>query len=434
MKLWDKGEQSTNELIDQFTVGNDRILDLQIANYDLRASKVHAQMLNKVGLLTDDEWQNIRVELDRMLKEAVEGDFTIGEDFEDVHSKIEYELTQKLGDTGKKIHAGRSRNDQVLVCLHLYVKDQIKEIKNLIEALFDRLLKLSDKHKEVLIPGYTHMQVAMPSSFGLWFGSYAESLIDDLHMLNAAYDIADQNPLGSAAGYGSSLPIDRKMTTKLLGFSTLKFNSVSAQMSRGRLEKFMAYGLSSVADTLSKLAMDVCLYCNQNYNFISFPDELTTGSSIMPHKKNPDVFELVRAKCNDIQSLPNELTMITSNLPSGYHRDYQLLKEKLFPAVETLKSCLDISRLMLKHIEINAETIDDEKYRYIFSVEEVNKKVQNGIPFREAYRQIGKNIEEGTFSPDRSINHTHEGSIGNLCNDEIREKFDAAFNITQSPE
>ncbi len=428
MKLWDKGQQSTNELIDQFTVGNDRILDLQIANYDLRASKAHAQMLNKVGLLTDDEWKSIRVELDRMLEEAVDGNFTIEEDFEDVHSKIEYELTQKLGDTGKKIHAGRSRNDQVLVCLHLYVKDQIKEIKNLIKDLFDRLLELSDEHKEVLIPGYTHMQVAMPSSFGLWFGAYAESLIDDLHMLNAAYDIANQNPLGSAAGYGSSLPLDRKMTTDLLGFKTLKYNSISAQMSRGRLEKFTAYGLSSVAGTLSKLAMDVCLYCNQNYNFISFPDELTTGSSIMPHKKNPDVFELVRAKCNDIQSLPTELTMITGNLPSGYHRDYQLLKEKLFPAVETLKSCLDISRLMFEYIKINADTINDEKYIYIFSVEEVNKKVQNGVPFREAYRQIGKDIEEGTFSPDQSINHTHEGSIGNLCNDEIRKKFEQVFN------
>ncbi|HKK45083.1 MAG TPA: argininosuccinate lyase [Balneolaceae bacterium] len=429
MKLWDKGQQSTNELIEQFTVGNDRELDLQIAEYDLRASKAHAQMLNKVGLLDDEEWKHINSELDRMLRDAEEGNFTIEREFEDVHSKIEYELTQKLGATGKKIHAGRSRNDQVLVCLHMYIKDQIDEIKEGIKALFDQLVELSEQHKEVLIPGYTHMQIAMPSSFGLWFAAYAESLIDDLHQLNAAYRIADQNPLGSAAGYGSSLPLDRRLTTELLEFNTLKFNSVSAQMSRGRLEKFTAFGLSAVAGTLSKMAMDVCLYCNQNYNFISFPDDLTTGSSIMPHKKNPDVFELIRAKCNDIQSLPNELTMITSNLPSGYHRDFQLLKEKLFPAVETLKSCLDISKLMFENIEVNTDIVGDPKYKYLFSVEEVNKKVEEGIPFREAYKQIGLSINEDTFTPDFAIHHTHEGSIGNLCNDEIRKKFEQVFRI-----
>ncbi|MGM0545259.1 MAG: argininosuccinate lyase [Bacteroidota bacterium] len=427
MKLWDKGQQSSSEIIDKFTVGNDRILDLEIASYDLRASKAHAKMLNHVELLTNEEWKQIEQELTRMLEQVEEGTFTIEEEFEDVHSKIEYELTNALGDTGKKIHAGRSRNDQVLVCLHLYVKDQIDEIKKLIKALFNRLIDLSEEYKEAIIPGYTHMQVAMPSSFGLWFGSYAESLIDDLRMLNAAYQIADQNPLGSAAGYGSSLPLNRQMTTELLGFSTLKYNSVAAQMSRGRLEKMTSFGLSAVAATLSKMAMDICQFMSQNFGFVSFPDELTTGSSIMPHKKNPDVFELVRAKSNSIQNLPNQLTLITNNLPSGYHRDYQLLKEKLFPAVQTLKSCLSISEFMLQHIEINDEIITDKKYRYIYSVEEVNKKVLEGIPFRKAYQQVGQAIEQGDFDPDRTINHTHEGSIGNLCNAQIKEKFAEAL-------
>jgi argininosuccinate lyase len=345
-----------------------------------------------------------------------------------VHSKIEFELTEKLGDIGKKIHAGRSRNDQVLVCLHLYAKDQIDAIKSLIKALFEQLLSLSERHKDVIIPGYTHMQVAMPSSFGLWFGAWAESLVDDVQILNAAYKIADQNPLGSAAGYGSSLPLNRQMTTKLLGFSTLKYNSVAAQMSRGRLEKMMSFGLASVSGTLAKMAMDICLYMNQNFGFISFPDELTTGSSIMPHKKNPDVFELVRAKCNDIQSLPSELTIITNNLPSGYHRDYQLLKEKFFPAVQTLKSCLHISKFMLEHIQVNTDIVKNEKYKYMYSVEEVNKKVLENTPFREAYRGVGKAIEEENFEPDREIHHTHEGSIGNLCNEEIQKKFDEVFN------
>ena len=432
MKLWDKGEHSTSEIIDQFTVGNDRMLDLEIVRYDLRASKAHAQMLNHVNLLTDQEWQKIEQELDRLEEQVIEGVFMIEEEFEDVHSKIEYELTEKLGDIGKKIHAGRSRNDQVLVCLHLYVKDQIDEIKKLIKALFDRLIDLSEQYKEVIIPGYTHMQVAMPSSFGLWFGSYAESLIDDLQMINAAYEIADQNPLGSAAGYGSSLPLDRQITTDLLGFSTLKYNSVAAQMSRGRLEKMTSFGLSAVAGTLSKMAMDICQFMSQNFGFVSFPDELTTGSSIMPHKKNPDVFELVRAKCNSIQNLPNELTLITNNLPSGYHRDYQLLKEKLFPAVQTLKSCLHISEFMLQHIEINDNVLEDIKYQYIYSVEEVNKKVLEGMPFRKAYQQVGKTIDQGNFQPDRDIKHTHEGSIGNLCNDEIQKKFNRVYSKHQT--
>ncbi|WP_440999113.1 argininosuccinate lyase [Fodinibius sp. SL11] len=428
MKLWKQGNQSTNEIIEQFTVGDDRVLDLEIAKYDIEASKAHAQMLKKVELLSDQEYRAIANELEKIGETISEETFIIEEEFEDVHSKIEYELTQALGDTGKKIHAGRSRNDQVLVCLHLYVKDQINEIKQLIKPLFEQLLDLSETHKEVLIPGYTHMQVAMPSSFGLWFAAYAESLIDDLHQLNAAFDIADQNPLGSAAGYGSSLPINREITTTLLGFSTLKYNSVAAQMSRGRLEKFTAFGLSAVAGTLSKMAMDVCLYCNQNYDFLSFPDSLTTGSSIMPHKKNPDAFELIRAKCNDIQSLPNELTLIINNLPSGYHRDYQLLKGKLFPAVETVKSCLYTCKLMIEQMQVHEDVIADNKYKYIYSVEAVNDKVEQGVPFRVAYKDIGKAIEEGDFEPNKNIRHTHEGSISNLCNEEIQKKFNAVFN------
>ncbi|HLR24282.1 MAG TPA: argininosuccinate lyase [Fodinibius sp.] len=428
MKLWDKGQTSTSDIIDQFTVGNDRVLDLQIAEYDLRASQAHAQMLNSVGLLSNQELEDLLRELNNLLDEVDEGTFTIEEDFEDVHSKIEYELTRKLGETGKKIHAGRSRNDQVLVCMHMYVKEQIQEIKEHISELFEMLIGLSERHKEVLVPGYTHMQVAMPSSFGLWFGAYAETLIDDLYMLNAAYEVADQNPLGSAAGYGSSLPLDRSMTTELLDFKTLKYNSVAAQMSRGRLEKLTSFALSSVAGSLSKMAMDVCLFMNQNFGFLSFPDELTTGSSIMPHKKNPDVFELVRAKCNHIQNLPNELTLITNNLPVGYHRDFQLLKETLFPAVNTLKSCLSISTFMFDHIEIKKDAIQDEKYDYIFSVESVNRQVMKGTPFREAYQQVGTAIENGSFQPEKKVNHTHEGSIGNLCSKEIKEKFNQAFN------
>ncbi len=428
MKLWEKGNQSTNRIIEQFTVGNDRELDLEIAQYDIQASKAHAKMLNEVELLSNQEYHAIAKELKKLQIAAKNGTFTIEEKFEDVHSKIEYELTEALGDTGKKIHAGRSRNDQVLVCLHLYVKDQIFEIKKLTKGLFEKLQQLSEKHKKILMPGYTHMQVAMPSSFGLWFGAYAESLVDDLHQLNAAYKIADQNPLGSAAGYGSSLPLDRNMTAELLGFSTLKYNSVAAQMSRGRLEQLTSFALSALASTLSKMAMDITLFCNQNYDFISFPEQLTTGSSIMPHKKNPDVFELIRAKCNDLQSLPNELAMIVNNLPSGYHRDYQLLKEKLFPAVDKLKSCLEVSRYMLQNIEINTDILKEEKYRYLFSVEEVNKQVEKGVPFRDAYRNIGKAIEEGSFNPKNTVNHSHEGSIGNLSNNEIKNKFKSAYN------
>ena len=427
MKLWDKDQATTSEIVDQFTVGNDRVLDLEIAEYDLRASKAHANMLNSINILSDKELDSLLNELNSMLTQVENDNFIIETDFEDVHSKIEYELTQKLGSTGKKIHAGRSRNDQILVCLHLYMKEQIVEIKELIKALFNRLLELSETHKSVIIPGYTHMQVAMPSSFGLWFGAYAETLIDDLHMLNAAYQVADQNPLGSAAGYGSSLPLDRSMTTELLDFKSLKYNSVAAQMSRGRLEKLTGFALSSVGGTLSKMAMDVCLFMSQNYGFLSFPDELTTGSSIMPHKKNPDVFELVRAKCNGIQNLPNELTLITNNLPGGYHRDFQLLKERLFPSIKELKSCLNISHFMLGHIQIADDIIDDPKYHHLFSVEEVNKQVMQNTPFRAAYRNVAKAIAEGSFSPDKELNHTHEGSMGNLCSKEIKEKFNRAY-------
>jgi len=427
MKLWEKEGQSVNEIVDAFTVGKDRELDLVLAEYDLKASKAHARMLEKISILNEKEYTALESALDNMLQQVEDGSFLIEEQFEDIHSKIEYELTQQLGDVGKKIHTGRSRNDQVLVCLHLYVKDQITEIKQLIRQLFERLIKLSNQHKEVIIPGYTHMQPAMPSSFGLWFGSYAETLVDDLYFLNAAYKVADQNPLGSAAGYGTSLPLDRSLTTKLLGFQTLKYNVVAAQMSRSRLEQHTASAMASVAGTLNKLASDVCLYMSTEFGFLSFPDELTTGSSIMPHKKNPDVFELIRARCNSIQALPGQIAMLTSNLTSGYHRDFQLLKEQLFPAVETLKSCLFMTQFMLKHVEVEINISEEEKYKYIYSVEEVNKRVQSGVPFREAYQQVGKEINEGSFNPDQEITHTHEGSIGNLCNQEIEKKFKTAL-------
>lgn len=426
MKLWDKG-YSIEKAIETFTVGNDRELDLHLAKYDALGSLAHAQMLKEIGLLSGEELEGVEKELNLILKQIEDGSFEIEAHFEDVHSKIEHLLTEKLGEAGKKIHTARSRNDQVLVDLHLFSKEEINEVKDLISKLFDRLIALSEQHKDILLPGYTHFQVAMPSSFGLWFGAYAESLIDDIHLLNAAYKVADQNPLGSAAGYGSSFPIDRTSTTERMGFSTMKYNSVAAQMSRGKLEKSISFGLASTAGTLSKLAMDVCLYMSQNFGFITFPDHLTTGSSIMPHKKNPDVFELVRAKCNNIQALPTELIMITNNLPSGYHRDFQILKESLFSALFTLKSCLEISEYMLQHIIINKKAIDDPKYDYLYTVESVNKEVINGLPFREAYQKIGQAVQAGTYKPDKEVKHTHEGSIGNLCNEEIRGKMREAL-------
>jgi argininosuccinate lyase len=422
MKLWDKG-YSTDKKIDQFTVGNDRELDLALAKYDIQASSAHAKMLGKIGLLTAEETQALVRELENIAHSIKEGNFIIEDSFEDVHSKIEYILTEKLGDTGKKIHTARSRNDQVLVAMQLYLKEELSEIKHLTKELFNLLLRLADKHKEQLLPGYTHFQIAMPSSFGLWFSAYAESLVDDLHFVGAAYKIADQNPLGSAAGYGSSFPIDRSYTTSEMGFADLKYNVIAAQMGRGKVEKAVAFGISGIADTLSKLAMDICLYMSQNFNFISFPDALTTGSSIMPHKKNPDVFELIRAKCNSLQAIPNQITLITSNLPSGYHRDLQIVKGLIIPAIQEIKSCLEMMTFTLKDINVNANILDDPKYDYLFSVDTLNHLVLNGMPFREAYKQIGSEIEAGNFKPEKHLNHTHEGSLGNLCLDKIKAKM-----------
>lgn len=422
MKLWDKGF-STDKKIDLFTVGNDRELDLVLAKYDVIGSRAHARMLHKIGLLTATEIEQVEKELDSITLLIEKGDFVIEEEFEDVHSKVEFLLTQKLGDTGKKIHTARSRNDQVLVDVHLYLKEEIKDMRLLLMEFFDLLLELSDTYKEVLLPGYTHFQVAMPSSFGMWFSAYAESLIDDMYMLNAAFRVVDQNPLGSAAGYGSSFPIDRDHTTSEMGFGELKVNSVAAQMSRGKTERTVSFAMSSVAGTLSKFAMDICLYMSQNFGFVSFPDELTTGSSIMPHKKNPDVFELIRGKCNKVQSLPYELTLIINNLPSGYHRDLQLLKEGLIPGIQALKSCLEMFTFSLKNIKVNKNIVDQKIYDYLFTVEEVNKLVQGGTPFRDAYKIVGAKVEAGEFEPDKKVAHAHVGSIGNLGLDRIKAKM-----------
>jgi len=398
MKLWDKGF-STHKKIDHFTVGNDRALDLLLAKYDVIASKAHAQMLGKVGLISPEEANTLEIELEAIAKSIATGDFTIEDDFEDMHSKIEFLLTEKLGDAGKKIHTARSRNDQVLVAMHLYLKDELTEIKSMVKSLFDLLLKLAKKHRKVLLPGYTHLQIAMPSSFGLWFSAYAESLIDDLYFIDAAYKMADQNPLGSAAGYGSSFPIDRNFTTTELGFETLKYNVVAAQMGRGKVEKATAFGIASIAGTLSKMAMDITLYMSQNFNFIGFPNELTTGSSIMPHKKNPDVFELIRAKCNKIQGVPNQLTLIINNLPSGYHRDLQLVKEIIIPALQDVKASLELLTFSLKEIKVSTNILEDSKYDYLFSVDTLNEMVKNGMPFRDAYKTMAKAIENGNFKP-----------------------------------
>ncbi len=422
MKLWDKGF-STDQKIDHFTVGNDRELDLQLVKYDVIASKAHAKMLGKIGLLTKEETTALINALNDISDTIEQNSFTIEESFEDMHSKIEFLLIEKLGDTGKKIHTARSRNDQVLVAMHLYLKNELLEIKSRTLTLFDLLMDLAEEHKEVLLPGYTHLQIAMPSSFGLWFSAYAESMIDDLYFIDAAYKVADQNPLGSAAGYGSSFPIDREFSTKEMGFETLKYNVVAAQMSRGKVEKATAFGMASIGATLSKMAMDICLYMSQNFDFISFPDELTTGSSIMPHKKNPDVFELVRAKCNKLQAVPTQLTMITNNLPSGYHRDLQLVKEVIVPAIQDMKACLEILTFSLKEIRVNKNILEDPKYDYLFSVDTLNELVQNGMPFRDAYKKMGMEINASTFTPKRDIQHTHEGSLGNLCLKEIRGKM-----------
>jgi len=424
MKLWDKG-YSTDKKIDHFTVGNDRELDLVLAKYDIKASMAHAKMLGKIGLLTSEETLELVRELENIAQSIKDGKFIIEDTFEDVHSKIEFILTEKLGDTGKKIHTARSRNDQVLVAMQLYLKEELSEIKLQTKELFYLLLELAEKYKEILLPGYTHFQIAMPSSFGLWFSAYAESLVDDLYFIDSAFKIADQNPLGSAAGYGSSFPIDRSYTTAEMGFADLKYNVVAAQMGRGKVEKATAFGISGIAGTLSKLAMDICLYMSQNFNFISFPDALTTGSSIMPHKKNPDVFELIRAKCNSLQAIPGQITLITTNLPSGYHRDLQMVKTLIIPAIQEIKSCLEMMTFSLKDIKVNSNILDDPKYNYLFSVDTLNQLVLSGIPFRDAYKQIGAEIEAGTFKPKKQLDHNHEGSLGNLCLDKIKAKMKA---------
>lgn len=426
MKLWEKGI-ATDKQIEHFTVGNDRELDLVLAKYDALGSIAHAKMLGKIRLLTASETDSLVLALEDIITDVEKGNFEIEDSFEDVHSKIEYLLTEKLGDTGKKIHTARSRNDQVLVDVHLYLKDVLKELKEQVKCLFDLLMESAEKHQNVLLPGYTHLQIAMPSSFGMWFSAYAESLIDDVTMLNAALKIVDQNPLGSAAGYGSSFPINRTFTTRELGFETLKYNSVAAQMSRGKSEKTVAFAMSSVAATLSKFSMDVCLYMSQNFDFISLPAHLTTGSSIMPHKKNPDVFELIRGKCNKIQALPYEITLITNNLPSGYHRDLQLLKEGLFPAIQNLKACLDIAIFAIKDIKVKEHILDDPKYNYLFTVDALNEMVVAGIPFRDAYKAVAEQLENGTFQSPKETKHTHEGSINNLCLDAIKKKMKRSY-------
>jgi len=419
-KLWSKENTSTSALIETFTVGRDKEFDVLLAEYDVIGSLAHTEMLASVGLLSKEDLKLIHAGLNDILTEIRAGSFVIEKDIEDVHSQVEYLLTTRIGEAGKKIHSGRSRNDQVAVDVKLYLRAQVLMLKDEVKELFDLLIKLSEQYKDKLLPGYTHLQIAMPSSFGLWFGAYAESLIDDLEVLAAAWQVTNKNPLGSGAGYGSSFPLNREMTTELLHFRTLNYNSVYAQMTRGKTEKIVAMGLSTIAATLSKLAMDCCLYINQNFGFISFPSELTTGSSIMPHKKNPDVFELIRAKCNRIQSTPNELTLLINNLPSGYHRDLQLTKEILFPAIEEGKACLQMMRLMLSNIQVKDEILKDEKYKYLFSVEAVNELVNKGVSFRDAYKQVGNQIDKGEFHFDyKQLQHTHEGSIGNLSNDPI---------------
>ena len=419
MKLWQKDKDSLKQVSD-FTVGNDQLMDLYLARFDVLGSLAHIQMLESIQLLTRDELELLSTELKKIYKDIILGKFTMEPGVEDIHSQVELLLTKKLGDTGKKIHSGRSRNDQVLVDVKLFLRSELQSLIAEIKILFDLLISKSEEHKKDLLPGYTHLQLAMPSSFGLWFGAYAESLVDDVITLEAAYQVVNKNPLGSAAGYGSSFPLNRSLTTELLGFDNLNYNVVYAQMGRGKTERIVAAALSNVAATLAKLSMDACLFLNQNFSFISFPQELTTGSSIMPHKKNPDVFELVRARCNSLEALPNEIMLLTTNLPSGYHRDLQLLKEKLFPAFKTLGDCLKMVHLMLSHIEVNHEILKDEKYKYLFSVEEVNKLVRQGIPFRDAYKKVGQDIEKGNFTYSKDLHHTHEGSLGNLCNDKIQ--------------
>ena len=427
MKLWQKNTP-TDEKIVHFTVGKDRVYDLHLAAYDCQASIAHVQMLGQIEILTEKETQALVGVLNEIKTEAENGKFLIEDSFEDMHSKIEFILTQKLGDLGKKVHTARSRNDQVLVSIHLYLKKEISEIKSLINDFFKLLISLAKKNKDKLLPGYTHFQVAMPSSFGLWFSAYAESLIDDVTLFNAVQKIVDQNPLGSAAGFGSSFPINRETTTKALDFGDLKYNVIAAQMSRGKAEKLISNAIASLSATLAKMAYDICLYMGQDHNFISFPEKLTTGSSIMPHKKNPDVFELIRGKGNMLQDLPNQLALLTSNLPSGYHREMQLAKGPIIDAIEEIKTCLDMFTSSLKEIQIREDILEDPKYQYIFSVDTLNELVKEGMPFRDAYKKMGEDIEKGNYKPKKALNHTHLGSIGNLALDSIQTKMEQALS------
>ena len=425
--LWSKGTSAT-QIVEDFTVGNDRVLDLRLAKHDVMGSKAHIKMLESIGLLEKEELETLTAGLDTILGEIERGEFVLGDDVEDIHSQVEFLLTQRFGEIGKKIHSGRSRNDQVLVDLKLFLREELEIVRDEVVALFDTLQALSEKHKNVLLPGYTHAQIAMPSSFGLWFGAYAEALVDDMHMLKGAYNVVNQNPLGSAAGYGSSFPLDRDMTTELLGFSTMNYNVVAAQLSRGKSEKAVASALSQLALTLNKFAADCCMYMCPNFGFIKFPDELTTGSSIMPHKKNPDVWEILRGICNRIQSLPNEISLMTTNMAHGYHRDYQLLKDVLFPGLEQMHKCLFMAKYMLENISVNEDILSDPKYKYLFTVEVVNNRVLEGMPFRDAYRSVGIEVNEGKFEFDvnTGLNHTHKGSLGNLCTEEIKDKMKKA--------
>lgn len=417
-KLWTKNVQMTEE-IERFTVGRDREMDLYLAKYDVLGSMAHITMLESIGLLESDELKALLAELRNIYSQAEQGKFVIEEGVEDVHSQVEMMLTRKLGDMGKKIHSGRSRNDQVLVDLKLFIRDQIKEIAELVQNLFGELISQSNRYKNVLMPGYTHLQVAMPSSFGLWFGAYAEGLVDDMQYLQAAWRITNRNPLGSAAGYGSSFPLDRQMTTDLLGFDSMDYNVVYAQMGRGKTERNVAFSMASIAGTIAKLAFDACMFNSQNFAFVKLPDDCTTGSSIMPHKKNPDVFELTRAKCNKIQALPQTITLIMNNLPCGYFRDLQIIKEVFLPAFDDLKDCLQMAAYIINKMKVNEHILDNPIYDNMFSVEEVNRLAREGMPFRDAYKKVGLDIEAGNFTPDKNIHHTHEGSIGNLCNDKI---------------
>jgi len=423
--LWSKGADATRT-VEDFTVGNDRVLDLRLAKYDVQGSKAHIRMLESIGLLTSEELEALTAGLDEIAAEIEAGSFVLEDDIEDIHSQVEMNLTRKLGDIGKKIHSGRSRNDQVLVDIKLFLKDEVLKFRQEVLDLFSLLQNLSEKHKDVLLPGYTHGQIAMPSSFGMWFGAYAEALSEDMYMLRGAYKVVDQNPLGSAAGYGSSFPLDRQMTTDLLGFGSMDYNSVAAQLSRGRAERAVASAMGSIALTLNKFASDCCMYMCPNYGFISFPAELTTGSSIMPHKKNPDVWEIIRGNCNRIMSTENEISLLCSNMPHGYHRDFQLLKDILFPALEMMHKCLYMTGYMLENIRVNKDILDSPLYDYLFTVEEVNRRVLSGTPFRDAYKAVGQEVNAGTFKADRTVHHTHIGSIGNLCNERIAAKMSDA--------